>query len=399
MADKCIISLNQDDDLKLKTYCLYFDLEGLVNEWRNKDDFNIREIDFTLREKMPQEFELLKRMQVENLVGRIKNGKKIDEDNPISDEDIELFAILAIAFSGFVAARLDGNFKDMGIMYKWCDKATDERIKEHPICKAAYCYYRFGACREEVSGNLQDMDRPSEKDLKDILFQAEKECESAKDQKIYVKKLRLFLVDAVMQLPLYRQKQLRYYFDWLDIKNFEEPRTARENYNLSKVFYAKDELDHAIKCSVRALQKANPSDLNFIELCRQNLLILEQEKIARETTKKEALKEAQEEFNSMIQKQKEEIIEPLTRDLQLRVIEILGIFLAVTGVGVTAVGGIAVSGGFWDRLGIYLGGGLSIIVLFGFLKFVVIDPSIKRGKDDTKRGKDDTPDTQSGKKD
>lgn len=377
LADICAKSLAgsvEYDDRMVKVYSLYDKLEGWVNKWRNIGDFNIRSIINNHLTSQPQDD---RRKALLDFLRRRIADNEAKYDSILSD-----FAILTIAFSGFIAARLDSNFEGMQVMYDWCNEVSDERMRDYSICKAAECYYRFGTCRGEVSGNLQNANLPTQEDLIGILSQAEEECRRAKvqdkDRNKYIRQLRLFLMDAVMQLPPYRQDLLGKYPDLLDLSNFKTPISARVYYNLSKASYIKggeESLDLAIKYAVDALQNASPADLNFIELCRQNLLILEQEKVARKTTKDEALKEAKTELQKTI----EETIRIETRDLQMRVIEILGIFLAVTGVGVTAVGGIAVSGGFWDRLGIYVGGGLSIMILFGFLKYVVIEP-IKRGK-------------------
>ena len=397
LAERCVFALAdpvEGDRVKIsnsvKVFSLYYMLDAWVNDRRIKENHNIRE--FT------KDTDGLNKL-------RAYLSKKIDDgEYTLSDDLKDLGAVLAVSFSGFVAARLDSNFEGMKDIYGWCEDALEKQtdysiidhpIIDHPIVKAADCYYRFGAGRG-VSEDRHNITVPPEKDLQDILDQAEEECKrgGAKDNKnTYIRQLRVFLLDAIMQLPPYRQDELRKYPVLLDINKYKvrdsegkDSIPARVYYSLSKASYAtkgERSLDLAIKYAVNALQGANPADIGFIELCRQNLLILEQEKVARKTTKDEALKEAKTELEKDIIVAKSELhvtIRKETRDLQMRVIEILGIFLAVTGVGVTAVGGIAVSGGFWDRLGIYIGGGLSIMILFGFLKYVVIEP-IKRDKD------------------
>lgn len=360
----------------VKVHSLYYEIYPIVNEMRLGS--NIRGI-VDDDKKLDLLLDLL-RKEIDKLENE---GKSLSDDFRAHD----LGAILAVTFSGIIAARLDSNFQNMEVICEWCDRVSGERTKGYSIMEAADCYHIFGSFRGEVSKDEPKITLPTEGKLDDIIRRAEEECRSAevKDKNEYIRQLRLFLLDAVMQLPPYRQDKLRDYQEFLDLSSFKgskETKPARMFYNLSKVSYAKGDkksLDHALEYAVSALQYAKPEDVTFIELCRQNLLILEQEKAAREVTKKEALKQAQQDFEEIITEKKSELDEMVQKELKdslLRVIEILGIFLAVAGAGVTAVGGIAVSDSFLDALGIYLGGTLSVVILFGLLRLMVLKPLV-----------------------
>lgn len=411
LAQACKESLADSgpNDHMVKVFSLYDKLASKVNRQRTMGYLGPDIPNIRLFTEDKESFERICERLCDKLVDLEAEGcftlaEDFKEDN--------LGAILAVTFSGFVAARLDGNFKNMEKVCEWCERAigSGRSSEDYSIIKVAKYYHTFGNCREDVFDGAV---LPTKYDLKSLLDQAERDCRNARDgdKDNYIRQLRLFLADAITQLPPWQDKpwqdKLKDYSDLLNLDEFEEP-TAREYYQFSKISYAKSDkesLDSAIKYAVASLQEAPPADVHFIELCRNNLRVLEQEKAARETTKEEALKEAERKLEGMIQaateaakeelegriteetkkmheKTREETekihkeTRDLTKDLQMRVIEILGIFLAVTGVGVTAVGGIAVSGGFWDRLGIYVGGGLSIMLLFGFLRFGVIEPSI-----------------------
>lgn len=398
-------------DDKVKIYALNDRIESLVNGERSKKDNNIREI--------TNDHDKLEYL-LEQLCSKIHQSSiTLSDDFKIDN----LGAILAVTFSGVVAARLDANFQAMKHVYDWCDgksyndgksyKLTkDYSIVDFPIIKTARYYSAFGSCRGKLSedrlSNLPEVD-----DLKSTISQAQKECEKAKSRKDrdeYIKQMRVFLADAIMQLPPYRQKELEEYSDLLVFEDMEKPLTARISYNLSKASYARagednKSLDNAIEYAVSALQEAAPADINFIELCRQNLLILEQEKVARETTTKGALRQANDKLDKEIVAARKTIDETIAKsekkiqedtqkelkDILLRVIEILGIFLAVAGIGVTAVGGIAVSDSFLVALGIYLGGTLAVVILFMLLRLMVLSIKEPITFKDFRRKKQDKP--------
>lgn len=294
-------------DYITKVYSLFYEIEPIVNQERNRGR-NIRDIVDDDR-------------KLDSLLDRLRNkiAELEDKGKPLSNDFKVhgLGTILAVTFSGIIAARLDSNFRDMEVVFEWCNRVSDEKTKDYPIIKIAECYHSFGSFRGEVSKDKPKIGLPSEHKLNGILSQAEKECKSAevKDKNSYIRQLRLFLVDAVMQLPPYRQDTLREYPNLLDLSYFKGPKEtkpARLFYNLSKVSYAKGDeksLDHAIEYAVDSLQYAKPVDIAFIETCRQNLLILEQEKAAREVTKEEALKQAKEDFEEIITEKKSELDE------------------------------------------------------------------------------------------
>lgn len=383
LAEACKESFadSGQSDHMVKVFSLYDKLEPKVNKARSQR-YNIR----VITDDNGNLQSLCKRLL--NKIDELEDGGNFTLAEDFKEH--HLGAILAVAFSGIIAARLDSNFHGMGVVCDWCDGVlgTGKKTKDYSIILAAEYYHIFGSCRREVSKDTPCVNLPSEGKLKSLLDQAEEECKNAevKDRERYIRQLRLFLVDAITQLPPYRQVELENYNDLLNLDRLQGDKgsPARIYYSLSKVSYAKgdkESLDKAIEYAVDSLQYAKPGDIGFIEQCRQNLLILEQEKAARETIKKEALELANEELEGIIEDTKLEVSkeahETVNRELKdtlLRVIEILGIFLAVTGAGVTAVGGIAVSDSFWDVLGIYTGGAIAVVILFGLLRLMVLKP-------------------------
>ena len=313
-------------------------------------------------------------------------------------------AVLAVSFSGIISARLDSNYRTILEMLEWSNEALPEGFKSNQflVLRIAECYVEFGKVRH--GGTRTRM--PKIDDLNDLMAKAKLEEEERKtDYSVY---LHLFLVDSVAQLPPYLlSNELTEYSDWLEeVENSTKKKAlARFSYYSSRVAYSQNKLDEAIIYAMDALQAAPARSGDFINQCRQHLLALEQEKAARSIIKSESvkesvkesvdkagarldimLKEAHSEFNYRISEVKDEMEENVTafrkdirsdiKDSLLRVIEILGIFLAVASVAVTAVGGISVGDSIWQSLGIFALGYLAIVSLFFILRLMVIKPLI-----------------------
>ena len=151
-------------------------------------------------------------------------------------------------------------------------------------------------------------------------------------------------------------------------------------FNLSRSAYAQGDLDQAISYAIEALQAAPAIDIGFIPQCRQYLITLEQEKVASETIVEKSTEKLEPKLNNLLNEQAtafKDTIHAEIKESLLRVIEILGIFLAVASVAVTAVGGISVGDSIWQSLGIFALGYLTIVSLFLFLRVMVTKPLIE----------------------
>lgn len=403
LAEACKESLadSGQNDHMIKIFSLYSKVESLVYEARSKPTSNFSNIRvFTWdpdASKIPKKLDAMREKlsdKITELEG--KGGFILDKDFKKHD----LGAILAVSFCGVVAARLDSNFESMKEICDWYEEAigAGQRRKDYLIIQVADYYHAFGKCRGDVSDEARFDHLPTKHDLQSLLDRAEEHCESAKKGYEYIDQLRLFIVEAITQLPSYRD-ELNDYSDLLSLDTFKGDRiSARVYYSLSKISYAKGDTDKAIEHAVESLQKARPIETAFIDQCRENLLILEQEKAARtriiEDSVKKSIEKAKGELDCMLKvankdfrEQISEIEEDVKKDVKdalLRVIEILGIFLAVAGVIVTQVGGFRVGGSAWQIIGIFTVGYLTIVSLFFILRIIVNMPL--RGKD--KRAED-----------
>lgn len=365
------------------------------------------------------------------LVESLHNSKKYG-DADLDQRFHEIGAVLAVAFAGVISARLDDNYKAIGWMYEWCvNRFGDGHNPENFTFLTAARYYRdFGeyryasislsAPRSEwpalPSGEESKQDRSGGPeviygDLNRLLQKAEQESEEAAEKiaEEYTKRLHLFVVEAIAQLPPYLTEEVNRYTNFLDVlKRSDMVEHNRFSYILSRAAYAQDRLDEAIALAIKALQSAPAGDRAFIAQCRQYLLTLEQEKVARTTIVANSKDELRPELDALLEKNKQDMKQEMNKQSEafqktvhqeikeslLRVIEILGIFLAVASVAVTAVGGISVGDSIWQSLGIFALGYLSIVSLFFILRLMVGEPLIgarKDSRDDNRQAENHKP--------
>lgn len=349
---------------------------------------------------------------VKAIKDHVKNSAELKNSAEHLDDHFkekEIGVKLTVALASVIGARLDDNYRTMEMIIEWCkvcfpDGYTPEQFI---MLRAAEYYYKFGKYRhlgirlDEC--NLPELPKTSE--LDELLEAAKLEDAKIKSDD-YHYRVQLFLVEAVAQLSLYSEdggKGLGDYSNWLlnekrkNLKNFEQPRFL---YVLSQIEYARGHLDDSIYLTIEALQEAVSNDVDFIERCRARLILLEQEKVATDITVETTLDKAgkivdkaneklsedidktvREETGKILEKVKEdvksetkkseELVRGEIRESLLRVIEILGIFLAVTGVAVTMVGGMTAGNTLGQTLTIYGIGNGTILIMFGFLRAIV----------------------------
>ena len=334
------------------------------------------------------------RNQVNNRLGSSQQAR-------MSNDTIDAASALTTTLIGVHAARLDSNWTALDKVLSWCDEALPKgyKLESFTLLRAANYYTRYGKIRLAMTDD-ESTQPPDPGDLNDLLDTAQEELDGMSERDACLRRLKLFLVDAVSQLPPNHLKSGKDHAAWLN-KLDDSDLHSRFKYSLSRARFAQEEIPEAMKLSIQALQEAPPSDLPFIELCRQQLLMLEQEaasreEIARELTNRVArdlgehadqitnrMREATNEKVSDSQdkireevKDSQEAIRSEIKDALLRVVEILGVFLAVAGVAVTAVGGIAGGGSVWRALTIYGLGFLTIVLLFFILRLMVLGPLI-----------------------
>lgn len=297
-----------------------------------------------------------------------------------NETDKEVMATLFITISGVVSARLDSNYEVVGQMIFWCEKTLTKgySTEDFSILKAAKYYHAFGRYRytSTIGKSQEGSNLPSRDDLDELLESAKQKSDGYEDYERYVNRLRLFLLDGLAQLPPYLSKEIDEYSDWLDDLK-KRAKGHRFLFNLSRSAYAQGDLDQAIGYAIEALQAVPAIDTGFIPQCRQYLITLEQEKVASETIVAKATEKLDPKLNDLLNKQASTFKDTIHAEIKeslLRVIEILGIFLAVASVAVTAVGGISVGDSIWQSIGIFALGYLTIVSLFLFLRLMVTKP-------------------------
>lgn len=389
---ECLIPLKTSSDSKDKNTT--FDLDSF------HQFFDVQKLYTNLEDEIT-----LKYLNGNNIRNVLSDGeeakdllKLVRDAGDILEKNIG--AVLAVSFSGIISARLDSNYRTVLEMLEWSNEALPEGFKSNQflVLRIAECYTEFGKVRH--GGTRVRL--PSIDDLNDLMAKAKPEEEEQKtDYSVY---LHLFLIDSVAQLPPYLlSNELAEYSSWLEeVENETKKKAlARFSYYSSRVAYSQNKLDEAIIYAMDALQAAPARSGDFINRCRQHLLTLEQEKAARSIIKSESVKEsvdaagvrlrlmldeAQSEFDnkiSNIEKKMDKDVAQVIRDMRgdikdslLRVIEILGIFLAVAGVVVTEVGGLTAGNSLGQTLTIYIVGNSTILMLFLFLRFMVLKPLI-----------------------
>ena len=389
---ECLIPLKTSSDSKDKNTT--FDLDSF------HQFFDVQKLYTNLEDEIT-----LKYLNGNNIRNVLSDGeeakdllKLVRDAGDILEKNIG--AVLAVSFSGIISARLDSNYRTVLEMLEWSNEALPEGFKSNQflVLRIAECYTEFGKVRH--GGTRVRL--PSIDDLNDLMAKAKSEEEEQKtDYSVY---LHLFLIDSVAQLPPYLlSNELAEYSSWLEeVENETKKKAlARFSYYSSRVAYSQNKLDEAIIYAMDALQAAPARSGDFINRCRQHLLTLEQEKAARSIIKSESVKEsvdaagvrlrlmldeAQSEFDnkiSNVEKKMDKDVAQVIRDMRgdikdslLRVIEILGIFLAVAGVVVTEVGGLTAGNSLGQTLTIYIVGNSTILMLFLFLRFMVLKPLI-----------------------
>ena len=313
-------------------------------------------------------------------------------------------AVVVSALVGISSARMDSNWRLMGEVYSWCHRRFPEgaTTTQYVWLEAADVYNRLGNTNEITSASLKDHIHRIDKLLEH--FRDVVDSKLRADQFL---NLALFLLEGVAQLPHQAlsseevKRWIRELVTELDTgqhgyaDDLTNSRLCRFRYLLSQIYLAWEDTSAALNAAIYALQYAPEWDLRFMELCRLQILTLEQEVASSQGLRTEitkhlenALKEAIQDINETVASQEDELqrkhedlrrrIENSTRQSRdeirsslMRVIEILGVFIGIAGVAVTSVGGIVASRSLGESMLIFGIGYLTIVSLFGILYWIL----------------------------
>ena len=311
-------------------------------------------------------------------------------------------AVLAAAFVGGHCARMDSNPTAAKYVWKWCYKASGSGWTPEDIAplRVFECLSNtIGGGTEIRLDQLNDVARASRAELNICEPDRGDKPDLASCDGDALKlhhRVLLHLTETLATLPA---PQLRkptpeaaefHFGDWVDKEVLhwfpDDHGFALFHQQRARIFLALGKLDDAREQVDNALRYAKPHMLQSIEASRQMQLTIDLENLSREDITAEVTKKVTEEVTRnatrTIQKQTQKLEQEMSdtarkerektseeiKDALLRVVEILGIFLAVAGIALTSVGGIVVEGSFWDRAVVWGLGYGSIVSLFWLLR-------------------------------
>ena len=159
---------------------------------------------------------------------------------------------------------------------------------------------------------------------------------------------------------------------------------ARASYIASAMHYAAKELPQARQRLRDALRLTDGTDLPFIERCQYRLDFVNQEEASRRANSDDIQQQVSDSTEAKFKQVEADAVSAMraetqneVKDALLRVVEILAVFLAVAGVAVTAVGGIAVEGSAWVRVAVWGFGYATLVSLFLLLRWIVGHPGVR----------------------
>lgn len=153
---------------------------------------------------------------------------------------------------------------------------------------------------------------------------------------------------------------------------------ARAAYVAAEMQYAADNLSEAQRLLRCALNMTDGSDLTFVERCQTRLMFFDQEQASRSSNQQqitslvdEQAQERFEEFKTDARHEMQGIAHEGVRESTLRVVEILGLFVAVAGIVGTSLGGAFAAETWLAALVVYGSGLVGIAILLGAMLWVV----------------------------
>ena len=315
---------------------------------------------------------------------------------------------IAAALIAVHSARFDWNWTGMKVALSWIETALGKGYSKETYLalQVAAVSVEFGTAR----AGLRQV--PRIEDIRGLSEQISAEEAKSTDQTNSLPRLKFWLAESVSTMSSlwlsedssepYRELAL----DLSESDRYESVGQLSARFALvqSEMWYAAKDLDKAQRAILRALNVTSGVDPAFIERCQTQLEFLEQEQASREANQERivgetrkrvnkhtsvAVKKVQDEMTSEFKERsremEDELRKQLTRELNslkgkvqeeiraalFRVVEILGLFMAIVSVAVTTVGGITVGEGIGQTLVIFGTGYGAIVTLFVVLRWIV----------------------------
>ena len=345
--------------------------------------------------------------------------ERLSSDRPESDADdgpnvaliVTILAYLVVTHS----ARFDWKWDSVANeATNWLDRRLDDGYTSDDfiglfVAKQAGKVGLSGTSTGEVSKETSEL---IEETFKIIDLHAEKLKNDDSMGRWNARRLALLMCDAVSAIPssglndghgsdtrdlvLSTAKGLSKEIQDDTSKGGSSQLASRFQYVAAEMHYASgtiEGLQDAQKMLRKALSSTTGVDLPFIERCQTRLDFFDQEESSRVSNKETITKQIKDDiaaqfedqetaFKAQMEQVKRSTMEAMTTQMQeesknslLRVVEILGVFIAVVGVIGTSIGGVLANETVGQTATIYGIAFVSVILLFGLLRLIVHGPS------------------------
>ena len=314
-------------------------------------------------------------------------------------------ATAATALVGGNCARLDSNPQAAQRVWDWADNLSGEgwSVSDIPVLSVIKEFAKTRSSSEEWPTH-RSLDAVANKSLDEL----KRQSIPPKEADDLHRRVLAHLTEAVSALPneilLTGESDLRKWVEKNYRKYFDDSPFAPFHQHYARILLRLGDLVGAGTQVDMALAHSQPHMLQSIEASRQLRLAIDLEDLSREditidvTTKVEASltkkkDEIQEELEGAIEDKVQDERAETAREIQnalMRIVEILGVFLAVVGVAVTAVGGIAVEGSIAVRIAVWGFGYGSIVSLFWLLRRIAGGPGLRAGSQGSTEGSNES---------
>lgn len=362
---------------------------------RNGDLFSADGLDL-LREALAAE--------VENPTGAARETAA-DASGRAEESGFGAGVVGSVGLVALHSARMDWHFDGAREVHRWMGRHLSPAAGE-PTLRVADESIKFGEAAEALCDDpgsnpslpaVSDLERLGE-DLR-----RRQDSQISGDANPWPR-LRLWLIESISAMPAswladcdrggpYRELALGLsgFSEWARRNTPPPPAwagrpqlSARAAYVASQMQYAAGRLDTAQLLLRFALRATDGSDLTFIERCQTRLMFLDQEHASRQANETHITELVDgnarrrfAEFESSAEQAMVQIANEGVRESTLRVVEILGLFVAVAGIVGTSLGG-AFAAETWGAALIVYGAGLAGVAVLVALMLWVVNRSRQR---------------------
>ena len=278
-VDDCIECILQADDgaeLAVGLYLLSTRIEDRVAEERKKGNNLRHALCATVQHSSDTSGPNLSRNLVgderhltvlrDDIVALVKAQLGDSKNYGDEAEQVAVATVLTTTLIGIHSARFDANWQGIETTLSWCNTELPRGYKyeKYALLRSAEYFGAIGRARFAMV-TKQEVNLPNAELLNTLLNDAEQDLHDTSFRDNSLLRMRLFLADAVAQLPpeLLRSGS---HASWLNDLLKTNPRLhARFKYNLSRARFAQNKIGDAIRLSIEALLEAPPDDLPFIE--------------------------------------------------------------------------------------------------------------------------------------